>query len=414
MILRVRREENKVGEITISGAKNSALPIICSAIICDEDVVLENIPDIIDVRTLLAILSNLGLKYNFHNNTLSIKNKKKLPYKVLCEEVNKMRGSYYFMGAMLAKQNKIMITNSGGCNLGHRPINFHLEGFKKMGASVFTHNNFIKIKAKKMKPTNIHLEFPSVGATINLMMAAVKTQGITNIYNCAMEPEVIDVATFLNTMGANIVGAGTKKITIIGVSHLHGCKYKIICDRIEAGTYLILGALLDGAILHGLSGNYLRSLINVLRSSGYPVTTTNNTITINKIPHPSPFNITIGPYPAFPTDLGQPLSVLATQIPGTSIIKETIFTNRYSHVPELNKMGAKISVANNNVIIDGKTKLNSGNFVAHDLRGAASLVLAASLNNEDSTISNIETFLRGYENPTEKLASFGIKAQLVE
>jgi UDP-N-acetylglucosamine 1-carboxyvinyltransferase len=229
-----------------------------------------------------------------------------------------------------------------------------------------------------------------------------------------MEPEVIDVATFLNTMGANIVGAGTKKITIIGVSHLHGCKYKIICDRIEAGTYLILGALLDGAILHGLSGNYLRSLINVLRSSGYPVTTTNNTITINKIPHPSPFNITIGPYPAFPTDLGQPLSVLATQIPGTSIIKETIFTNRYSHVPELNKMGAKISVANNNVIIDGKTKLNSGNFVAHDLRGAASLVLAASLNNEDSTISNIETFLRGYENPTEKLASFGIKAQLVE
>jgi len=414
MILKVRRIEKKRGDITISGAKNSALPIICAALICDEDIILENIPDITDVRTLFSILNNLGYKINYQDNILYIKNKRKIPYKILGDDVKKMRGSYYFMGALLAKQRKVAITHSGGCNLGHRPINYHLDGFKKMGAVISEHKNFLKIKAKELRPTNIHLNFPSVGATINLMLAAVKTHGTTTIFNCAQEPEVVDVASFLNSMGAIVKGAGSKVIKITGVDYLHGCKYKIISDRIEAGTYLILGALLDGATIRGIKCKYLTALINLLKLSGYKVFCSNEQITIDPIKNPTPINITIGPYPAFPTDLGQPLSVLATQIPGTNIIRETIFTNRYSHVSELQKMGANIQVIDNNVIIDGKTELKEAEVISHDLRGGASLVLAASLSSSFSTIHNIDTFLRGYENSIPKLASFGIEAQLIK
>lgn len=414
MILRIRRTEEKIGKVNISGAKNSALPIICASLIANNDIILENIPDITDVHTLLSILKQLRYKISFTDNILKIKRKRKVTYKVLGEEVKKMRGSYYFMGAMLAKYQKVMITNSGGCNLGHRPINYHLDGFKKMGATIKHENDIIIIKAKKLRPTTINLEFPSVGATINLMLAAVKTKGTTIISNCAREPEIVDVATFLNKMGAKITGAGTNIITIEGVKHLKGCQYKIMGDRIEAGTYLILGALLDGATLTGLHYKYLKSLIKILTAIGFKISTTEKEITIKKNENPQPFMVIIGPYPQFPTDLGQPLSVLATQISGTSIIKETIFTNRYSHVKELQKIGANINIVDNNVIIEGKTILKSGDLIAYDLRGAAALVIAAALNKSYSIISNIETFLRGYEKPIEKLASFGIEAQLIE
>jgi len=413
MLLKIRRVANRKGVINVSGAKNSALPIICASLISDGDIILENVPNIVDVTTLFSILRKLGYNVAFANNRAIIKRKKRTPYKILGEDVKKMRGSYYFMGALLSKRKKIMIANSGGCNLGNRPINYHLEGFKKMGAEIKEEKDITTIKAKELCPATITLPFPSVGATINLMLAAIKTKGITTINNSAKEPEIVDVANFLNSMGAKVFGAGTSSITINGVEKLTSSHYHIMPDRIEAGTYLILGAMLDGAEINGINGKYLYSLISLLRKSGFHIFASNNQITIDKEKSPNVINITIGPYPAFPTDLGQPLAVLATQIKGTSIIKETIFTNRYSHIKELNKMGAKINVVDNQVIIDGTTKLNNAHLKAYDLRGAASLVLAASLNENYSTIENIHPFLRGYEKPVEKLANFGIEAQLI-
>ena len=414
MLLKICRKEEKVGNVNISGAKNSALALICASILADDEVILENVPHITDVNTLFSILTSIGYEVKFINNVASIKLTKKLKTTIKDEHVKKMRGSYYFMGAMLAKKKKVNISSSGGCDLGYRPINYHLDGFKKMGAEITEKKGFMKIKAKTLYPTTIDLEFPSVGATINLMLAAVKTDGITTINNCAREPEIEDVANFLNRMGAKISGAGTKTIIITGVKTLKGCKYKVVCDRIEAGTYLILGALLNGATLTNINHQYLTSLINLLRNSGFIIETGKDKIKISKRPNIKPFNITIGPYPAFPTDLGQPLSVLATQIEGTSIIKETIFKKRYSHVEELNKMGAKIQVIEDNITIDGITPLAFKNLMAYDLRGAAALVLAAALSNEETIIENIDVFLRGYENPIAKLASFGIEAQLTD
>lgn len=414
MLLKIRRKEEKVGNVSISGAKNSAIALICASILAEDEVILENVPHITDVNTLFSILTRIGYEIKFSNNVATIKLKKKLKTVIKDEHVKKMRGSYYFMGAMLAKKRKVYIANSGGCDLGHRPINYHLDGFTKMGAKITEKKGFMKIKAKTLIPTTIDLEFPSVGATINLMLASCKTEGITTINNCAREPEIEDVANFLNCMGAKIEGAGTKCITITGVRTLKGCRYKVMCDRIEAGTYLILGALLNGATLTNINHRYLTSLINLLRNSGFLVETSKEKIKISKRSNIKPFNITIGPYPAFPTDLGQPLSVLATQIEGTSIIKETIFKKRYSHVEELNKMGANIQVIDNNITINGKTMLTNKEVCAYDLRGAAALVLAAALSSEYSIIDNIDVFLRGYENPISKLASFGIEFHLTD
>jgi UDP-N-acetylglucosamine 1-carboxyvinyltransferase len=412
MKLEVIKEKIVPGDITVSGSKNSSLAIICAAIICDEEVILDNVPDIHDVQTLFLILRHIGYSVEYKNNKSIIKQVKKVSYKINDELVKKMRGSYYFMGALLAKLRKVSIASAGGCNLGHRPINYHLMGFKLMGATITQKKDVITLKAKKLVPTTINLEFPSVGATINLILASCKTPGQTIINNCALEPEIIDVVEFLNKMGAKINGAGTKTITITGVNYLRTVTYKIMADRIEAGTYLILGALLDGATIRGIEPIYIQSLIDILIKSGYTIETNGN-ITVKKEKEPKPLNVVIGPYPMFPTDLGQPLSVLATQINGKSRIQETIFKNRYSHVEELNKMGAKIVVIDNNIIINGITPLETREVIAHDLRGAAALVLGGTLTDK-TIIDNIDVFLRGYENPIEKLASFGFKANFID
>lgn len=410
MKLNIKRINNNPGDVLISGAKNSSLAIICAAILCNGEVILDNVPDIVDVQTLFTILRSIGYHVEFINNTARIVQVKKIPYRIKNEHVTKMRGSYYFMGALLAKLHRVSIASSGGCNLGKRPIDFHINGFKKMGAKYSQKNDIITLKAKKLTPTHIHLNFPSVGATINLMLAATKTIGTTTISNCAKEPEIIDVANFLKQMGAKIEGAGTDTITINGVYYLNPVRYKIIADRIEAGTYLILGALLDGVKITGIKPIYIKSLIDLLTNSGYNIEANADTIILTKAKQPQPFTIATGPYPDFPTDLGQPLSVLATQIEGQSQIIETIFKNRYSHVEALISMGADINVIDNTININGKTPLTPKEVTAYDLRGAAALVLAGSLNNTNTIINNIDVFLRGYENPVAKLASFGIQA----
>lgn len=414
MLLKIKRVEERQGDITVSGSKNSAIPILCAAMLSNDEVIIENVPDITDINTLLSIIQKIGYFVTFENNVVVMKKKRFIKSTIKDEDVKKMRGSYYIMGTLLAKRHKVIIASSGGCDLGFRPINYHLDGFKKMGAKVSQKDNYIHVKAFSLKPCTIDLEFPSVGATINLMLASCKTMGKTTISNCAKEPEIVDVANFLNTMGANITGAGTKVITIHGVKKLYGTTYKVVSDRIEAGTYLILGALLNGAIIREINPQHISSLITVLKNCGYPIYNNSNTITIEKRKSTKPFNVTIGPYPAFPTDLGQPISVLATQIEGNSILKETIFKKRIAHIDELNKMGAKIMLSNDNIIINGVTPISPSTIYANDLRGGAALVLASCLTNDFSYINNIDVFLRGYEKPIEKLASFGIESYLVE
>lgn len=416
MKVKVRGKKRLQGEVEISGAKNSAVAIIPAAILAEEEVTLRNIPDIHDVQTLIEVLKDIGYGIDFFNNTLTIKQIQKITYDIKSEAVKKLRGSYYFMGSFLGKVKKIKIRNSGGCNLGNRPINYHLDGFSKLGAKVKQIDDQIYLKARKLKGTEINLEFPSVGATINIMIASTKAKGITVINNCAIEPEIVDVGNFLIAMGAKIEGLGTSTITIKGVSHLHGCDYTIECDRIEAGTYLILGAIAQGKgiTIKNINPSFLISLTDLLIGIGCDVKIGEREIFIKNNGSLSNFSVVTKPYPGFPTDLGQLITVLMTQIEGTSTIKETIFSNRFSHVGELNKMGADIKVIEDTIYVNGPTTLKSAKLMAHDLRGAAAVVLASTLNRGITYIDNIEVLLRGYEKPIEKLTSLGLSIKLIE
>lgn len=414
MKVKIRGKRKLEGIVQISGAKNSAVAIIPAAILSDEDVILRNIPNIDDVNTLIEIMRSMGYEITFENNTLYIKAKKRLHYHVQSELVRKLRGSYYFMGSMLGKIKKVRICNSGGCNLGSRPINFHLDSFSKLGAKITYIDDEIYLKATKLKGTTIDLDFPSVGATINTMLASVKAKGKTMINNAATEPEIVDVGCFLNSMGAKISGLGTSKIEIEGVKKLKKTDYTIISDRIEAGTYLILGAISTGKGIRvtNINPSHLLALTNLLEEIGCELKILENEIFIKRGEILKPINITTKPYPGFPTDLGQPLTALMLTIEGESILEETIFSNRLSHIGELLKMNANIFVIENKVHVIGECKLTNASLTAYDLRGAASLILASTLANGTTEISNIETLLRGYESPIEKLSNLGLKITL--
>ncbi|HOA78978.1 MAG TPA: UDP-N-acetylglucosamine 1-carboxyvinyltransferase [Bacilli bacterium] len=402
------------GSIRNSGSKNSAVAIIPAAVLAEDDVILRNVPDIHDVTTLIKIIKDIGYEIDFKNNILSIKKRKKINHRIYSDEVGRLRGSYYFMGAFLGKLQEVVIKNCGGCNLGYRPINYHLEGFKKLGAKIVKRPDKIKLSAKNLVGCEIALGFPSVGATINIMLASVKARGATIIKNCAKEPEIIDVGGFLRAMGANISGLGTETIVVSGVEKLNGCDYAITSDRIEAGTYLIIGAMANGSgvTVKNCRPNYLTALIELLRDVGCSVGVGIDSVTVKKEKPLKPFHITTTPYPGFPTDLGPLISVLATQIQGMSTIKETIFSNRFSHVKELQKMGADIIVKNDTIYINGATELAPASLVAADLRGAAALVLAAGMAEGKTVIDNVEVMLRGYEKPVEKLSSLGVDIKL--
>lgn len=414
MKLEVRSKERRPGEVYISGSKNASLPIICAGLLCDEDVILENVPDITDVRTMILILNKIGVKTSFKNNTLEIKKAKKISTNISDSLVGKMRGTYYLMGALLPQKKKLIIASSGGCNLGNRPIDYHLNGFKKMGAYIDVRKDKIFLRRKKLNSALIDLPFPSVGATLNIMLAACKTVGCTIINNCAKEPEVVDVANFINSMGGDIRGAGTKQIIINGVEKFHKTIYRIMEDRIEAGTYLILGAIREGVTLHNIDSKYVRSLITILKTCGYKIKAKNKSITLQKGNDIKPFDVITSPYPGFPTDLGQPLSVLGLTINGESKIKETIFNNRIAHIKELRKMNGDINLIGEEIVINKSDNLIPETVYAHDLRAGAALILASSLCEGTTVIENIDVFLRGYENPIEKLSSFGIECHLVE
>lgn len=403
------------GTIRISGAKNAAVAIIPAAILTDEEATICNVPEISDIDSLEEILTFLNIDVKRATESMVI-NPKNMENKVIPAEISsKLRASYYFMGALLAKYKYVEMYFPGGCKIGTRPINLHLEGFKKLGAEVIEENDRYIIKADKLKGAQMYLDVASVGATINIMLAATKAEGTTIIENAAREPEIVNVATFLNNMGAKIVGAGTSVIKIKGVNKLTKVFAEIIPDRIEAGTYTIIGALLGNSLkISNIIPEHLEALTSKLKEAGANIEIEEDSIICTKVDNLKPVNIRTYYYPGFATDLQQPFSVLLTQCKGKSQIEETIYENRYMHVEYLNKMGANIETKDRIATIQGRTFLKGKEVTATDLRAGAALVIAGLIAEGTTTINKVEHILRGYEGIIEKLSNVGADIRLEE
>lgn len=403
------------GTIRISGAKNAAVAIIPAAIMTDEEATICNVPEISDIDSLEEILNFLNVDVKRATESMII-NPKNMENKVIPTEISsKLRASYYFMGALLAKYKYVEMYFPGGCKIGSRPINLHLEGFKKLGATVEEENDKYIIKADKLKGAQMYLDVASVGATINIMLAATKAEGTTIIENAAREPEIVNVATFLNNMGAKIVGAGTSVIKIKGVKKLTKGFAEIIPDRIEAGTYTIIGALLGKPLkISNIIPEHIEALTSKLKEAGADIEIEEDSIICKKIDNLKPVNIKTYYYPGFATDLQQPFSVFLTQCKGKSQIEETIYENRYMHVEYLNKMGANIETHNRIATVHGKTELKGEEVVATDLRAGAALIIAGLIAEGKTTINKVEHILRGYEGIIEKLSNVGADIKIEE
>lgn len=403
------------GTIKISGAKNSAVALIPASILADDVVKIDNIPNISDISALNEILDFLGAEVTLKDGLMTI-DPKNLKNKDIPKEVSsKLRASYYFMSALLGKYKSVEMYFPGGCNIGARPIDQTLKGYKALGAKVEEKDNKFKITAERLIGGHVYLDMPSVGATINTMLVAVKAKGITIIENAAKEPEIVNVATFLNTMGAKITGAGTSEIRINGVENLKGAFTEVIPDRIETGTYIIAGALLgENLKIDNIIPEHVESLTLKLKEMGVDIKIGNNYAIVNKCEKPKYVTLRTLGYPGFPTDLQQPITTLLTQCKGLSVLEETIYENRFQNVQYLNKMGAKIKIVGKKIKIKGPTKLKGRKVVATDLRAGACLVLAGLTAQGKTTITNIEHVLRGYENIIQKLTDVGAKISLEE
>ncbi len=401
------------GNIEISGAKNSALVLLAASLLTNEKIILENVPWLTDIEKMLNILKNLGVKLVNKNNHLEIDSRnisiKELPF----ELVNGLRASFFCIGALLAKFGEVKIPLPGGCNIGLRPIDEHINGLKTLGAEIIIEEGIVKAKLKgkrkKLYGTNIKLTCPSVGATETLIMAACLAQGRTVIQNAAREPEVQDLCQMLNKMGAKIYDSGKETIIIDGVNELHGCTHKVIPDRIEAGTFLIAAAATSSYItISPVIPNHLEAVINKLRETGSLIMMRDNSITIQGKAI-KPVDIETAPFPGFPTDLQAPFTALMTIANGESKITETIFENRMNHIHLLNKMGACIKLDKNTAHIKGVQNLNGMDLVGSDLRSSAALIIAAIMAKSTSRIFGLEHLDRGYENFESKLSKLGIE-----
>lgn len=404
------------GKVKISGSKNSAVALVPAAVLCDEEVTIANVPNISDINALDEMLTFLGAKVKKNEDVIRI-DSSKIENKLIPENMSKkLRASYYFMGALLSRFKKVEMYFPGGCSIGARPINLHLKGFRALGAKVEENDNLFIITADNLRGAKINLDFASVGATINLMLAAVKAEGTTIISNAAKEPHVVNVATFLNNMGAKISGAGTSEIKIVGVKHLHSCFHEVVPDYVETGTYMILASAIGKDItITNIIPDHVESLISKLDDMGVPMQIGVDFIKINAPLKLKQTNIKTQVYPGFPTDLQQPMAALLTQATGKSTINETIWENRFLNLMELNKMGATAeTVTNSKAVIVGPTKLKGKNVKATDLRAGACLVIAGLIADGKTTIENADYILRGYENIIEKLTNIGAKIKLEE
>lgn len=405
------------GEVTISGAKNSAVALIPAAILADSPVILEGVPDIQDVHSLIEILEIMGATVHFSNNILEIDPREVVSIPMPHGKINSLRASYYFMGTLLGKFGEAVVGLPGGCYLGPRPIDLHVKGFEALGAEVTNEHGamYLRTENKGLRGNRIFMDVVSVGATINVMLAAVKAKGQTVIENAAREPEIIDVATLLNNMGAKVRGAGTDVIRIEGVETLHGCRHFMIPDRIEAGTYLALAAAVGNGIkVKNVIFEHLESFIAKLQEIGVHMKISEDEIEVYPSKELKPANIMTYTYPGFATDLQQPLTALLLMTTGTSEIIDTIYAKRVNHVPELARMGADITVEGNMIIVNGPNKLHGTEVVASDLRAGACLVIAGLLAEGTTTIYNVDYILRGYDHIIEKLTALGASIEMIE
>lgn len=413
--LKINGNNQLSGTIRISGAKNASVALIPAAILADEEVTICNVPEISDTDALTEILEYLGADIKRASESIII-NPKNIENKEIPKELStKLRASYYFMSALLGKYKKVEMYFPGGCNIGARPIDQTLKSFRALGATVIEKDNHYIITAEELKGAHIYLDMPSVGATINAMLAAVKANGLTTIENAAKEPEIVNVATFLTNMGAKITGAGTSEIKIDGVEKLHSCYTEVIPDRIEAGTYVILGALVGNKLkVDNIIPEHIEMLTMKLQEMGVKIEIGQDYIISSKTEYLKPVSIRTLGYPGFATDLQQPITTLLTQCEGTSTLEETIYENRFQNVPYLNKMGADIKNIGKKIYINGPTYLTGNEVEATDLRAGACLVLAALTAKGTTTITNIEHVLRGYENIVQKLKDVGAEIELIE
>ena len=404
------------GEITISGAKNSAVALIPGAILCDETITLSNVPNISDVDSLEEMLLHLNTKIERRKNGVVFISSKDIVNKPINKDLSKkLRASYYFMGALLGRFKHVEMCFPGGCTIGARPIDLHIKGFKALGATVEEDGENFIIDAVKLKGTKIYLDFASVGATINLMFAAVKAEGTTIINNAAKEPEIVNIATYLNNMGAKISGAGTSKIKIKGVKYLHTCFHEVIPDRIEAGTYEIIAAAVGKDMkINNIIPDHLDSLNQKLLEMNVNLKINDDSVEIKESEKIKCCDIVTEIYPGFPTDLQQVLASLMAIGNGESSIKETIWENRFLNLHELAKMGATINIIDDTAYIKGVKELTGTEVNASDLRAGAGLVVAGLLASGTTIINNADFILRGYENIVEKLSKVGADIELEE
>ena len=398
------------GTISCSGAKNAALPMIAATILSDENVILKNLPYLQDITTMFELLGSMGAEILLNENmdfTISTNELKEKEARY--ELVKTMRASILVLGPLVAKYGEARIALPGGCAIGTRPVNFHLDALEQLGASISLKNGYIEAKAKKLQGTSIKFDGVTVTGTENIMMAACLAEGTTILTNVAKEPEIIDLAQFLNAMGAKITGAGTDEIVIEGVKGLHGTEYSIPADRIEAGTYLVAAVITKGDIkINGINPKRLTKVLDKLVETGAKVTTTNDSISLKmELDKPKPVDITTAPFPEFPTDMQAQFSVINALADGVSNIYETVFENRYMHIQELNRMGCDIQVSGNHAVIKGVDSLYGAEVMATDLRASASLILAGLCAKGKTKVDRIYHIDRGYERIEEKLNYLG-------
>jgi UDP-N-acetylglucosamine 1-carboxyvinyltransferase len=404
------RGGNKLsGKINCSGAKNAALPMIAATILSDEDITLKNLPYLQDITTMFELLGSMGANITLDESMNFIISSSGIhDTEARYELVKTMRASILVLGPLVAKFGKAKIALPGGCAIGSRPVNYHLDALEQLGASINLENGYIEATAGRLRGANIKFEGVTVTGTENIMMAATLAEGQTRLTNVAMEPEIEDLADLLNAMGADITGAGTNEIVINGVERLNGTSYDIPADRIEAGTYLVAAAVTQGDVeITGISADRLKSVINRLRDTGAKIKISEDSIFLKMNNRPMPVDITTAPFPGFPTDMQAQFSVLNAVAEGRSVINETVFENRFMHVQELNRMGCDILVSGNTANINGVNHLSGAPVMATDLRASASLILAGLCAEGETIVDRIYHIDRGYERIEEKLNYLG-------
>lgn len=409
MIVKVSKTAGVHGELLVSGSKNASLPALCASLLTKEWLTLENVPLIDDIDKMLKILKSIGCEYTLENHTVRIRSANP-SYKVLTEEVGDIRASYYLMGALLSRKKKVLIGYPGGCNLGSRPIDFHLKAFRDLGFRVTENGQFLHIVYEGTKKHRLRFAKETVGGTINALLASCRLEGTTLIENASLEPEVLDIIELLNKMGAKIERKPGRVLSVAGVAKLKGTTHKILFDRMEAGSYMLLASSLPNSNLtvYPVEESLLRTVISVIRSTKTKVKVTGDAINIKSAENLKPVNVLIGPYPFFPTDLQQILSVMLLRAEGESLIEDTVFPGRISHIGELKKLGGRIEFdGSQNRIVIHQSRLKGSRIKAHDLRCAFGLLVAGGMADNSTIVENVENVLRGYENPLQKLKSIG-------